>query len=80
MNLRCSLAGRGRVFLVEDESVLVTKEHIDKVVGNLERNGQFGTDNRAGFPGKLHRISVMRDKVSCVERWRRYPEAEKIIL
>ncbi|CAN0111239.1 unnamed protein product [Ascophyllum nodosum] len=60
------LRGRGRVFLVEDESVLVTKEHIDKVVGNLERNGQFGTDNRAGFPGKLHRISVMRDKTGVI--------------
>lgn len=71
------LVGHGRMPLVTDQSVVVTKNHIDKVVGSLERDGQFGKDNRAGFPGKLHRVSVMRDKVCpivylnvrCRDRW-----------
>lgn len=58
--------GHGRVPLVTDQGVVVTRNHIDKVVGNLERDGQFGKDNRAGFPGKLHRVSVMRDKVKTM--------------
>lgn len=56
--------GHGRVFLCSDESVVVTKEHIDELVGELDREGRFGDDNRAGFPGQLHRLSVMRTKVS----------------
>ena len=55
------------MFLVTDESIVVLKKHIDKVVSDLERKGQFGGENRAGFPGKLHRISVMRDKVIVCE-------------
>eukprot|EP00904_Undaria_pinnatifida_P009099 jgi/Undpi1/5319/HiC_scaffold_2.g00600.m1 len=33
-----------------------------EVVGRLELEGRFGEDNRAGFPGQLHRLSVMRRK------------------
>lgn len=41
----------------------MTKEDIHGIVGELERDGSIGNDNRAGFPGQLHRLSVMRDKV-----------------
>lgn len=40
----------------------MTAEDINKVVGRLELEGRFGQDNRAGFPGQLHRLSVMRRK------------------
>lgn len=48
--------------MCSDESVVVTPTHIDQVVGRLELEGRFGEDNRAGFPGQLHRLSVMRRK------------------
>lgn len=54
--------GRGRIFLCSDENRLVTAQDIDKVVGRLEHERRFGDDNRAGFPGQLHRLSVMRRK------------------
>lgn len=41
---------------------MVTKGHIEKIVGRLDSEGRFGADNRAGLPGQLHRISVMRSK------------------
>ncbi|CAM9105391.1 unnamed protein product, partial [Scytosiphon promiscuus] len=56
------LQGRGRLFLCSDETVVATKEHIDKVVGKLNAEGKFAGDNRAGVPGQLHRISVMRSR------------------
>lgn len=62
---RLAVAGRGRVYLCSDDRVVVTKEHIDKVVGRLQLEGKFGDDNRAGFPGQLHRVSVMRRKVKA---------------
>lgn len=58
--------GRGRIYLCSDESVVVTKKDIEKLVGRLDLEGKFGDDNRAGFPGQLHRLSVMRrTKVRC---------------
>ncbi|CAM9544577.1 unnamed protein product, partial [Laminaria digitata] len=39
---------------------VVTARDIDNVVGQLEIDGKFGEDNRAGFPGQLHRLSVLR--------------------
>ncbi|CAN0066914.1 unnamed protein product, partial [Sphacelaria rigidula] len=56
------LKDRGRIFLCSNERVVVTKEHINMVVGDLDRQRRIGDDNRAGFPGQLHRLSVMRDK------------------
>ena len=41
---------------------MVTRAHIDKVAGRLDSEGRFGLDNRAGVPGKLHRVSVMRSR------------------
>ncbi|CAM9303322.1 unnamed protein product [Ectocarpus sp. 13 AM-2016] len=57
-----TLHGRGKLFLCSDEGVVVTKEHIDMVVGRLDLEGKFAGDNRAGVPGQLHRISVMRSR------------------
>ncbi|CAN0377474.1 unnamed protein product [Ectocarpus sp. 12 AP-2014] len=57
-----TLQGRGKLFLCSDKSVVVTKEHIDMVVGRLDLEGKFAGDNRAGVPGQLHRISVMRSR------------------
>ncbi|CAN0118413.1 unnamed protein product [Ectocarpus fasciculatus] len=57
-----TLQGRGKLFLCSDKSVVVTKEHIDRVVGRLDLEGKFAGDNRAGVPGQLHRISVMRSR------------------
>ncbi|CAN0421857.1 unnamed protein product, partial [Ectocarpus sp. 13 AM-2016] len=51
-----------KLFLCSDEGVVVTKEHIDMVVGRLDLEGKFAGDNRAGVPGQLHRISVMRSR------------------
>lgn len=50
------------MFLCCDKDVVVTAGHIDKVVGQLERDGKIGDDNRAGFPGQLHRVSVLRGR------------------
>lgn len=61
--------GRGKLYLCSDEAVVVTKGHIEKMVGRLDSEGRFGADNRAGLPGQLHRISVMRSKqVDCRSR------------
>ncbi|CAM9232289.1 unnamed protein product, partial [Laminaria digitata] len=56
------LHGRGRIFLCSDESRVVAAKHIKKVVGPLLQEGRFGDDNRAGFPGQLHRVSVLRGR------------------
>lgn len=53
---------RGKLYLCDDETVVVTKAHVDKVVGRLDSEGRFGHDNRAGVPGQLHRVSVMRSR------------------
>lgn len=45
-----------RVFL---DDTIVEKVHIDGIVTKL---GTFGTDNRAGLEGQLHRISCMRNR------------------
>jgi len=45
-----------RVFLGDN---IVEKVHID---GMVEKLGTFGTDNRAGLEGQLHRISCMRNR------------------
>ena len=48
-----------RVFLCDDESELVSEEDLNQVANRL---GRFGTDNRAGLNGKLHRFSAMRNR------------------
>lgn len=58
--LACS--ERGKLYLCNDEAVVVTKAHIDRAVGRLNSEGRFGHDNRAGVPGQLHRVSVMRSR------------------
>lgn len=63
---RAYLEGQGRVYLCSDEDVVVTQEDIYNIVGELDRDGSIGSDNRAGFPGQLHRLSVMRDKRGCI--------------
>jgi len=48
-----------RVFLCEDQSKVVTSQDLSHIESCL---GQFGTDNRAGLNGKLHRFSAMRNR------------------
>ena len=48
-----------RVFLCDDESKLVSSDDIKSVARKL---GEFGSDNRAGLDGKLHRFSAMRNR------------------
>lgn len=48
-----------RHFLCDDGSKLIQKSELDDVSCRL---GNFGTDNRAGLDGKLHRFSAMRDR------------------
>lgn len=55
--------GAERVFLVDDPSILVSREEIEKVVSLIGRE-KFGTNNRAGIDGCLHRISAMLNKRS----------------
>lgn len=57
-------SGIGKVYLCDDEEVLVTRYHINWVVGNFVHDGTIDTDNRTGFDGLLHSVGVMRDKVS----------------
>ncbi|CAM9260422.1 unnamed protein product, partial [Choristocarpus tenellus] len=59
---RASIQGHGSIFLCEDKEILVTREHLEAMTKDLERNRGFGPDNRAGVDGELHRISAMRDK------------------
>jgi len=47
----------GRVVELSDEAV--TREALDHVVSML---GEFGSDNRAGIEGTLHRISAIRNR------------------
>lgn len=54
--------GKGKLYLCNDETVVVTRAHIATVVGRLDSEGKFGHDNRAGVPGQLHRLSVMRSR------------------
>ena len=48
-----------RVFLCDDESELVSEADLSHVANRL---GRFGSDNRAGLNGKLHRFSAMRNR------------------
>ena len=48
-----------RVFLCDDEFKLVKSTEIDEISAKL---GRFGSDNRAGLNGQLHRFSAMRDR------------------
>lgn len=57
------LSGIGKVYLCDDEEVLVTRYHINCVVGKFVHDGTIDTDNRTGFDGLLHSVGVMRDKV-----------------
>ena len=53
--------------MCDDEDVVVTRYHIKCVTGKFERAGMLGENsNAAGFPGLLHRVGVMRDKVGSV--------------
>eukprot|EP00752_Nemacystus_decipiens_P003801 g3497.t1 len=51
-----------KLYLCNNETIVVARAHIDKVVGRLDSEGRFGFDNRAGVPGQLHRVSVMRSR------------------
>ena len=48
-----------RIFLCDDEFKLVQHSEIDEISAKL---GKFGSDNRAGLNGQLHRFSAMRDR------------------
>ena len=48
-----------RVFLCDDESEVVTDDEIKYIEARL---GEFGSDNRAGLNGKLHRFSAIRNR------------------
>lgn len=63
-----NVSGRGNVFLCSDPNIVVTAQDIDRVVGQLEQDGKFGDDNRAGFPDELHRVSVLRRKHVSAKR------------
>jgi hypothetical protein len=49
----------GRRVFSKREEQLVSRAALDTAVQQL---GAFGSDNRAGVPGTLHRISTMRDR------------------
>jgi len=66
-DVRCSLVftpGIGKLYLCRDPAVVVSRYHLNCVVGKMEHLGLFGPDNMAGFDGLLHRVGVMRDKAS----------------
>ncbi|KNC76762.1 hypothetical protein SARC_10756, partial [Sphaeroforma arctica JP610] len=44
------------------EHIVVTKSHIEEVVDRLGGKQKFGSDNRAGTDGSLHRISALRSR------------------
>lgn len=48
-----------RVFLCDDEFRVVQKKEIQEISDSL---GTFGSDNRAGLNGKLHRFAAIRDR------------------
>jgi stage III sporulation protein SpoIIIAA len=48
-----------RIFLCDDELKVVQKAEMKEISTNL---GRFGSDNRAGLNGQLHRFSAMRDR------------------
>ena len=48
-----------RIFLCDDELKVVEETEIKEISTNL---GRFGSDNRAGLNGQLHRFSAMRDR------------------
>lgn len=41
----------------------MTREELDAAASSV---GQFGSDNRAGIPGTLHRISALRNRSGAV--------------
>lgn len=47
------------MFLSDDASEVVRDMEIKQVEGSL---GQFGSDDRAGLNGKLHRFSAIRNR------------------
>ena len=49
-----------RVFLDEEPNFLVLKSDVDTIV--TDHLGNFGSDNRAGLEGQLHRFSAIRDR------------------
>jgi stage III sporulation protein SpoIIIAA len=51
-----------RLFL-GNEDRLINQEDLDCIVAKL---GDFGSDNRAGLDGKLHRISAIRNRAQAV--------------
>lgn len=55
--------------MCKDRGVVVTRYHLNCVVGELEHLGLFTTHNTAGFDGLLHRVGVMRDQVRTMLAW-----------
>lgn len=51
------------MYLCKDRGVVVTRYHLNCVVGKLEHLGLFAANNTAGFDGLLDRVGVMRDQV-----------------
>jgi stage III sporulation protein SpoIIIAA len=46
---------------------IVTRLDLEMIVNQLEKNGnRFGTDNRIGIEGELHRISAVRNKLNNI--------------
>jgi len=60
--------GTKRQYLCSDRSITVDQEDIDSIVGSEGVGGydSFGTDNRAGIPGCLHRISAMKNREGMI--------------
>jgi len=58
------LFSKGREFLCDEESVVVTQKDMEDILFKLE--GKFGPDNRAGFDCQLHRISAMRNRQGSI--------------
>eukprot|EP00904_Undaria_pinnatifida_P003383 jgi/Undpi1/13045/HiC_scaffold_8.g02708.m1 len=63
---RALVRGIGKVYLCDDEEVLVTAYHINYVVGKFEHDGRLAADNRTGFDGLLHSVGVLRDKSGSI--------------
>ena len=51
--------GEDRIFFMDDENETVSADDINQVSNMI---GAFGTDNRAGLDGKLHRFSAIRSR------------------
>ena len=51
-----------RHFIVNDENKHVTEKQLEKIIKSIGGYDSFKSDNRAGLPRSLHRISAMKNR------------------